>query len=215
MERLFVKICGVTNLDDALCASEAGADAIGLNFYPRSGRVIVPREAASIAKAVPAGILRVGVFVNPSREEVFSILREVKLSALQFSGNESMEQISGFGLPIYKAIHVAHRGSIAEMESYNVEAFLLDTHKEGEFGGTGKVFDWKIGLSAKRFGKIIIAGGLTPENVSDAVKTVSPYGVDVSSGVEKSPGKKDPDKIRKFIARAREANSQLRSSDNV
>ena len=211
MERLFVKICGVTNLEDALCASNWGADAVGYNFYHRSSRVISPGEAASIVAGLPPGIAPVGVFVNPSREEVLSVLREVRLSALQFSGNESPSEISGFGLPVYKAIHVAHSGSVAQMGSYNVEAFLLDTHSEGEFGGTGKVFDWEIALPAKKFGNVILAGGLTPENVADAVKTVSPFGVDVSSGVEKSSRSKDPDKIKKFVIRAREAHSQLHS----
>ncbi len=211
MERLFVKICGVTNLDDALCASTWGADAVGFNFYPRSSRVISPREAASIVAALPPGISSVGVFVNPSREEVVSVLREVKLSALQFSGNESPAEISGFRLPVYKAIHVANNGSVAAMETYNVEAFLLDTYREGEFGGTGKVFDWKIGLAAKKFGHVIIAGGLTTDNVADAVKAASPFGVDVSSGIEKSPRSKDPDKIKEFISRARAAHSQLHS----
>lgn len=211
MERLFVKICGVTNLDDALCATNWGADAVGFNFYHRSSRVISLREASTIVAGLPPGIAPVGVFVNPSREEVLSVLREVKLSALQFSGNESPAEISGFGLPVYKAIHVAHNGSVAEMESYMVAAFLLDTHREGEFGGTGKVFDWRIALAAKRFGNVIIAGGLTPENVADAIKTAAPFGVDVSSGVEKSPRSKDTDKIKKFIIRAREAHSQLNS----
>ena len=205
MGHLIIKICGVRTLDDALYAVEQGADAVGFNFYQLSKRYISPDHTAEIISSLPAGIMRVGVFVNPEREFVEAVLRNNKLSALQFSGNETPEAISEYHLPVIKAIHIANAESIGEMKSFRVDSFLLDTFRSEDFGGTGTTFDWNIAVAAKQFGKVMIAGGLTPENVADAVRKVKPYGVDVSSGVEISPGIKDHKKTKEFILRAREA----------
>ncbi len=211
MNRLFVKICGVTNADDAICALENGADAIGFNFYPSSKRYILPEQAREISEALDVSILRVGVFVNPARDYVDATMREVALNAIQFSGNESPDDVHGYKVKIFKAIHITGVESLAAMKSYAVDAFLLDTHRDGNFGGTGGTFDWDVARKAKQFGKVILAGGLTPQNVSAAVRLVRPYGVDVSSGVESLPGIKDHKKIRDFIRRAREEHAQHRA----
>ncbi len=207
MEHLFVKICGVTTLDDAMYAVEQGADAVGFNFYPLSKRYIPSDRAAEIVNLLPSRIMRVGVFVNPDRESVNAVLQDNKLNALQFSGSEAPDNISGYELPVIKAIHVANEKSILEMKSFHVDGFLLDTFRMEEFGGTGKTFDWNLAIEAKRYGKVIVAGGLSPENVADAVRTIKPHGVDVSSGVEIRPGIKDHKRIKEFIIRAREANA--------
>ena len=207
MGALFVKMCGITTGDDALAADEAGADAVGFNFYPRSKRYIAPEKAADIIGRMPAGILRVGVFVNPSPGEVQAAINNSGINALQFSGNEEPGNVSGFGLPVMKAVHITDIKSIDAMKFFSVDSYLLDTFNADEFGGTGRTFDWSIAVQAKRFGRIVIAGGLTPENVAEAVRAVKPYGVDVSSGVELRPGIKDKQKVKDFILRAREAHS--------
>mgnify|MGYP001615294890 CR=1 FL=1 len=211
MDRLFIKICGVTNADDAACAVESGADAIGFNFYPSSKRFIVPENAREISEALDVSILRVGVFVNPARDYVDATIRQVALNAIQFSGSETPDDVSGYQLRVFKAIHITGVESLAALKLYGVDAFFLDTHREGEFGGTGETFDWDVARKAKQFGKVILAGGLTPGNVSAAVRLVRPYGVDVSSGVESRPGIKDHKKIRDFIRRAREEHAQHRA----
>lgn len=205
MEPLFIKICGVTNGDDALYAAEQGAHAIGFNFFPRSKRFISLAMAGEISRGLKATIMRVGVFVSPDRDYVNDVLREVGLDAIQFSGNETPENVLRYRAKVFKAIHVLSVDSIDEMKLFNADAFLLDTHRDGEFGGTGKTFDWDLARKAKQFGKVILAGGLTPDNVADAVRLVRPYGVDVSSGVELRPGIKDHKKIKEFIRRAAEA----------
>jgi phosphoribosylanthranilate isomerase len=205
MGDLFVKICGVTILDDALSAVECGADAIGFNFYRQSKRYISPDRAAEIIDRLPANGMKIGVFVNPDREYVNAAIENSGINGLQFSGNELPEALSGYHLPVIKAIHVANAKSIRGMKSFGAITFLLDTFHEDDFGGTGKLFDWDIAVEAKRFGKVIVAGGLTPENVADVVRKIRPYGVDVSSGVELRPGVKDHKKIKEFILRAREA----------
>ena len=208
MDALFIKICGVTSLDDALAAAESGADAIGFNFYSESKRFIHPARAAEIAGRLPENVLRVGVFVNSTRQDVNRAIRDGKINGIQFSGDEPPEAVRGYRLPVFKAIHVAGEKSLEEMKAFHVERFLLDTFSSDHFGGTGVSFDWSIARKAKQFGSIIMAGGLTAENVGDAVRKVKPYGVDVSSGVETMPGVKDHSKIREFIRRAREAETK-------
>ena len=205
MQRLFVKICGITNLDDLMSAVESGADAVGINFFPGSKRYVTPGAAAKLLATIPSTVQRVGVFVDPGNNEVEEILKRVPLDVLQFSGNESPASLSGYKSKMFKAIHVINETSLDSLRSYRVDAFLLDAHSDDEFGGTGKVFDWAIVEKAKKWGKVILAGGLNPENIFGAVRSVKPYGVDVSSGVETQPGKKDHKKIREFILRAREA----------
>jgi len=207
MEELFVKICGITILDDALSAVEHGADAVGFNFYRQSKRYITPDSAAEIAEKLPAGVLRVGVFVNARRDEVDTAILRSGINGIQFSGDERPEDVLGYHLPVMKAIHISGKESIGEMKTYRAHRYLLDTFHSENYGGTGMPFDWSIAIHAKQFGAIIIAGGLTPENVADAVRMVKPHGVDVSSGVELRPGIKDRKKMGEFILRAREAHT--------
>jgi phosphoribosylanthranilate isomerase len=209
MKPLFIKICGVTNGDDASYAAEQGALAIGFNFFPHSKRFISFARAGEINRGLKATIMRVGVFVNPDREYVNNVLREVGLDAIQFSGNETPENVLQYRAKVFKAIHVLGADSIDEMKLFNADAYLLDTHRNGKFGGTGETFDWDLARRAKQFGKVILAGGLTPENVADAVRLVKPYGVDVCSGVELRPGIKDHKRIREFIRRAAEAHATI------
>lgn len=191
-------------MDDAACAVESGADAVGFNFYPSSKRFIIPEKAHEISETLDISILRVGVFVNSAPGYVDSTILQVALNAIQFSGNETPDEVSGYQLKVFKAIHITGVESLAAMKSYSVDAFLMDTHRDGDFGGTGETFDWDVARKARQFGKVILAGGLTPENVSAAVRLVRPYGVDVSSGVELRPGIKNHKKVRDFIRRARE-----------
>jgi len=200
-----VKICGLTNLEDALFAARAGADALGFIFYPKSPRYITPKEARLITAKLPPFITTVGVFVDEGPEKVNEIASEACLGALQLHGNESPAYCAYMGLSVIKALRVRGEEDIKSMASYDVSAFLLDTYKKGQIGGTGEVFDWDLAVKAKGGKKpIILSGGLTPENVAEAVKKVGPYAVDVSSGVEKSPGVKDRDKILAFIRKAKE-----------
>jgi len=199
-----VKICGVTNVADALAAAQAGADMIGLNFYEKSPRCLTIAAAAEIARALPPFVLRVGVFVNPAEDLVTRALGECGLSLLQFHGDEPSDFCTQFGLMSVKAIRVRDEGSLNSLENYHTDAFLLDAYAPGGLGGTGEKFNWELAVAAQKFAKpIFLAGGLTPENVVAAVAQVRPFAVDVSSGVESAPGKKDPAKVRAFIAAAK------------
>ena len=199
-----VKICGVTNVADALAAAEAGADMIGLNFYGGSPRHITLPQAIEIHRALPPFVLRVGVFVNPDEDLVLRALGDCGLSLLQFHGDEPSEFCTQFGAMSLKAFRIQNAESLTALEKYQTDAFLLDAHSKSGLGGTGETFNWDLAVEAQKFGKpIFLAGGLTPENVADAVRQVQPFAVDVSSGVESAPGKKDVAKVRAFIAAAR------------
>jgi phosphoribosylanthranilate isomerase len=199
-----VKICGITNPADALVAVEAGADALGFNFYDRSPRFIPTKVAAEISRALPPFTLRVGVFVNPSEELVLRAIGEGGLSLLQFHGDEPPEFCTQFGLMSMKAFRMRDAESLAELPKYPTDAWLLDAYSPDTLGGTGEKFNWNLAVEAQKFGKpIFLAGGLTPENVAEAIRQVRPFGVDVSSGVESSPGKKDPAMVRAFIKSAK------------
>jgi len=199
-----VKICGVTNVADALAAAAAGADMIGLMFYENSPRHISLATAEEISRALPPFVLRVGVFVNPAEELVLRAIGECKLSLLQFHGEETSEFCTQFGLMSVKALRVRDAESLKAMENFHTDAFLLDAFSSTTPGGTGEKFNWDLAVEAQKFGKpIFLAGGLTPENVADAVKKVRPFAVDVSSGVESAPGKKDAAKVRAFITAAK------------
>ena len=203
-----VKICGITNLEDALASCEYGADAIGFIFYRNSPRFIEPHKAGEIIKKIPPFVAAVGVFVNEDISAVNKIAREAGLNAVQLHGNESTEfceKITGRVIKSFKVKKGEAETLYHEMENYNVSAYLLYTYKEELDGGTGVVFDWDIAMEAGRLGRIILAGGLTPENVADAIKKARPYAVDVSSGVEERPGKKDLKKVREFIRKAKGA----------
>jgi len=199
-----VKICGVTSVEDAFMAAEAGADMIGLMFYDKSPRHISLPVAAEIAHAVPSLVLRVGVFVDPTEELVRSAIAECGLGLLQFHGNETSDFCTQFGLMSVKAIRIRDESSLSALANYHTDAFLLDAYSAAAFGGTGEKFNWDLAVEAKKAGKpIILAGGLRPENVAAAATYVRPLAVDVSSGVESAPGKKDPDKVRAFIKAAK------------
>ena len=198
-----VKICGITNLEDALAAAEAGADALGFVFYPESPRFIDPGKARAIIARLPAFITSVGVFVDESEDLIRRIIREGGVQVLQFHGSESPILCTRFREKAVKAIRIKDEESIKEMQMYDVDTFLLDTMVEGIKGGTGKTFNWKYAEMAKEHGRIILSGGLNPYNIGDAVRQLKPYGVDVSSGVEIKPGKKDHDRIGEFVREAK------------
>jgi len=201
-----VKICGITSVADGLAAAEAGADMIGLNFYEGSPRHVTLAAAAEIARALPPFVLRVGVFVNPDEALVTRAIAECGLNLLQFHGDETSDFCTQFGLMSVKAVRVRDAESLKTLENFHTEAFLLDACSPGALGGTGEKFNWELAVAAQKFGKpIFLAGGLTPENVADAVRLVKPFAVDVSSGVESAPGKKDAAKVRAFIAAVRAA----------
>lgn len=199
-----VKICGITSVADGLAAAEAGADMVGLMFYEQSPRHITLPEAEEIARAMPPFVLRVGVFVNPDEDEVWQAIRACGLNLLQFHGDEPAEFCTQFGMMSLKAFRMRDAESLKAMEHYQTDAFLLDAHAKGGLGGTGERFNWDLAVEAQKFGKpIFLAGGLTPENVAEAVQKVRPFAVDVSSGVESAPGKKDAAKVRAFITAAK------------
>lgn len=201
-----VKICGITSVEDALAAAEAGADAIGLMFYEKSPRCVSLEQAEMISHQLPPYILRVGVFVNPEPGLVGSAMAHCGLTMLQFHGDESNDFCGQFGLMSMKAFRVKDETTLEQLANYTTAAFLLDSYVAGKQGGTGEKFNWDLAVEAKKFGRpIFLSGGLTPENVAGAVQKVAPFGVDVSSGVEAAPGKKDHKKIRDFVAAVRAA----------
>jgi phosphoribosylanthranilate isomerase len=201
-----VKICGVTNVADALAAAGAGADMIGLNFYEKSPRQLALATAVEISRALPPFVLRVGVFVDAAPDFILRALGECNLSLLQFHGAETSEFCTQFGLMSMKAFRIRDEKSLAELTHYQTDAFLLDAHSQSGLGGTGEKFNWDLAVAAQNFGKpIFLAGGLTPENVADAVRQVRPFAVDVASGVESAPGKKDRAKVKAFIQAVRNA----------
>jgi len=194
-----VKICGITNREDAFSAVNAGADALGFVFVESSARYIVPEAAAAIIGDLPPFVTSVGVFMNASRSAILDAVKRSGIRCIQLHGDESPDDAKGYNLPVYKAFRVDETFDPKAITKFHCPAFLFDTYVPGEPGGTGKVFDWRIAVEAKRHGRIILAGGLNPENVVEAVRTVQPYAVDVNSGVEVSPGKKDPKRIKELF----------------
>jgi len=198
-----VKICGLTRLQDVQVAVAAGADALGFVFTPRSRRALQPDTALALVREVPAFVARVGLFMDQGETEVRRILERVPLSLLQFHGQEEAAYCRSFGLPYIKAVAMGSAPSLALAEQTYADAcgLLLDSHSEGQAGGTGQAFDWAeipaLGLP------LILAGGLTPANVRQAVRRVRPWAVDVSSGVEDAPGVKNADSIQTFISEAK------------
>jgi phosphoribosylanthranilate isomerase len=200
---LKIKICGITNSSDAQTAVEAGASALGFMFFEQSPRYITREKARAIIQELPPFISKVGVFVNAPRDEVKRIIEDTGIDTLQFHGEEPPEACRGFGLKTIKAFRVQGKDMLQLMPRYDVDAWLLDAFVPGQRGGTGHTFNWNLAVHARSLGTpIILAGGLTPDNVAKAVEHVEPYGLDVSSGVESSPGKKDPARIHDFIQRA-------------
>ncbi len=195
------KICGITRIEDALAAIDAGADALGFVFYPKSPRAVSVEQAQAIIAALPPFVSTVGLFVNAEREALKALLDVLPLDLIQFHGDETPEQCEGYHRPYIKALRVQAGDDIAASCAQYDKAcgILLDTYVAGVPGGTGETFDWA--LIPKRLSKpIILAGGLTSANVTQAIAQVRPYAVDVSGGVEKSKGIKDHDKIRAFLS---------------
>ena len=202
----FIKICGITNLDDALAAVDAGADALGGNFYKRSPRYVAPETARDIIDQVPAAILTVGVFVNePSPESVKTLARDAGVTAVQLHGDESPDycrQLDGYF--IIKALGAGPDFDAQHVRDYDVEAILLDTKDDALRGGTGRVFDWSIAREVSRtVPKLFLAGGLGVQNIEQAIISVEPYGVDACSKLEESPGKKNHERMRAFVETVR------------
>ena len=199
-----VKICGITRLADALVAADAGADALGFIFYQKSSRFIPMQTARDISRELPPWLARVGVFVNETEQAIQQIAQICQLTAIQLHGNESPAFCQRFSLPVIKAFRVQNENILSQLEAFSVSAWLLDSYVPGQLGGTGEVFNWQWAREAKEKGRpVILAGGLTPKNIADAVKMVQPYGVDVSSGVESTPGIKDHAMVRDFISYAK------------
>lgn len=199
--RTRVKICGITRLEDGLVAAAAGADALGLNFYSKSPRFIDTGKAKVLHSALPAFVTRVGLFVNAEAEFVKSVLAAVPLDLLQFHGDESAEYCQSFARPYLKALRMKPGLDLAAAVKPfgSAQGILVDAWSDEQFGGTGKAFDWSLLGSAVRSERLILAGGLHPGNVAEAVRAVRPWAVDVSSGVESAPGIKDKNKIEQFI----------------
>jgi phosphoribosylanthranilate isomerase len=200
-----IKICGITNIDDAMASVGLGADALGFNFYKKSPRYIEPEKAAEIIAQLPPFIVPIAIFVNEREEKILETLKTSCIHGVQFHGDETPEFCQRFGNHVIKAFQVKDKESLKHMSHYRVSAYLLDSYREGVRGGTGETFDWHLAVVAKTFGRIILAGGLNPENVAEAVKLVQPYGVDVAGGVEREKGIKDHGKLRKFITEVRRA----------
>lgn len=198
--RTRVKICGITRPDDALAAARAGADAVGLVFYAKSPRAVTIAEAQAVARALPPFVTTVGLFVDAAPDDIREVLRSVPLDRLQFHGNERPDQCRVYGRPYVKAVRMRETTDLtAVARSYHDAAGLLvDTYVEGVPGGTGRAFDWSH-LPSSLGRPLILAGGLTPDNVAEAVSRVQPWAVDVSGGVESAPGVKDAARIEAFI----------------
>lgn len=201
---LKIKICGITNLSDALLACKLGSHFLGFIFYPRSPRYISPEEAKKIIQRIPKSIKKVGVFVNEKLSVVKKISKKLNLDFLQFHGNETPSYILKFkDYKIIKAFRIKDEKSLKIIPKYDVDFYLLDTYVKRKIGGTGEVFNWDLVSQVKKFGKpIILSGGLNSQNIIRAIRKTTPYAVDVSSGVEKIPGKKDSKLVAEFIRKA-------------
>jgi phosphoribosylanthranilate isomerase len=203
-----VKICGITNSADALAAVEAGADLLGFNFYEKSPRRISEEEATKIRPEVPSKVKVVGIFVNAPPAGVFALRESVKLDAAQLHGDESVETVEEIArvFPVIKAFRVEPEFPLATLDEFpGVFAFLFDAAQTGQYGGSGRTTDWDVARRAAVERRIILAGGLKVENVAAAIRIVRPYGIDVASGVESKPGKKDHVRLREFIQEVRRA----------
>ena len=203
MSGVRIKICGVTRAEDALAAVRLGADALGFNFWPGSRRHVSPAAARAIIARLPPFVTSVGVFVNQPEGEMRATAAESGIQVFQLHGDEPPELCSRLPLPVVKAIPVDQVRTLSKLLSYEVSAFLLDTPSRG-YGGSGEPFDWSLAEGVSEVAPVILAGGLTPENVADAVRAVRPYAVDVASGVESSPGVKDVIRMSRFVTAVRE-----------
>ena len=200
-----VKICGITNVADALLAAEAGADAVGFIFVERTPRWVTPAQAAAIIRELPPFVAPVGVFWDHPAGHVKAVAEAAGLGALQFHGEESPEALIGYALPVIKTVKVSSASDLDRLSAYRVSAFLLDSGERWSEGEARRPIQWTLARHAAARGRIILSAGLTPANVAEAIAVARPWGVDVNSGVEASPGKKDAAKVREFLAAARRA----------
>jgi phosphoribosylanthranilate isomerase len=202
-----IKICGITNAEDAALAVSSGADALGFILYRKSPRCVEPGVVRAIVAGLPPFVLPVGVFVNEGAAIVRQVMDECGLALAQLHGDETPSYCHTLGRPALKALRLKDRGTFLALAEFqgraNIRGFVIDAFSEEAYGGTGQTVDWRLAAEAARAAPILLAGGLTPANVSEAIQAVRPYGVDVSSGVEARPGKKDPVKIKAFIEAAR------------
>jgi phosphoribosylanthranilate isomerase len=210
-----IKICGITRVEDALCAAREGATAIGLNFYPGSLRYVDFGLGAVIGAVIPRPILKVGVFVDETPERILDTVRAVGLDVVQLHGAESPDDCAVLEpLRVWKAFRVEEAFDPCWLAEYRCEAFLLDAAGlDGALGGTGRPFRWELARQAGRYGKIIIAGGLDGANVSEAIRAGAPWGVDASSKLERSPGVKDPTKVREYLQAAKACRAERAEKD--
>jgi phosphoribosylanthranilate isomerase len=206
-----VKICGITELEDARLAVELGASAVGFNFYRPSPRYIAPAAAAEIIRQLPPLVVPVGVFADETdAEHVAALAREAHVAAVQLHGPRFFATNCRLrNYPVIRAVAVQDAFKPEELAALHASAFLLDAFDPQLIGGTGKTIDWSLARDAKQFGPVILAGGLTPENVGQAIREVRPFAVDVASGIESAPGKKDAAKLRAFFAAVEETNDEL------
>jgi phosphoribosylanthranilate isomerase len=208
MNSIFIKICGLTRIEDVQAAVASGANAIGFVFTA-SPRRISAETAVQLSTGIPSDVLRVGLFLNQSRSEIEQVISNVRLDVLQFHGSESEQECDAHGLPWLKAVAMENAESIsqAERDFPSAMGLLLDSHSAGKRGGSGKKFDWSLSCQSSK--PLWLAGGLNPDNVAMAIRTVRPYAVDVSSGVEASPGIKDADRIQNFIKAVKDVESEI------
>lgn len=200
-----IKICGITNKIDALAAADLGVDMLGFVFYGRSKRCVDPKTVRDIANELPESILKVGVFVDEERSKVLDIASDVSLDILQFHGDETPEYCATFkdDYKVMKAFRIKDSKSLRNVNGYAADFYLFDNYEKASAGGTGKVFDWKLLKDFEVLKPFFLSGGLDPDNVDKAIMEVAPYGVDVSSGIESLPGKKDVALLKKFVTNLR------------
>jgi phosphoribosylanthranilate isomerase len=222
-----IKFCGLTSLSDATAAIELGADLLGFNFYARSPRYLSPADCRSIVQGLAGAVqqagrpvLMVGVFVNHPPEQISTLLKACGLDLAQLSGDEPAEDLHRIGPAAYKAIRpgndrLPEEAIQAALHRHSAPAFLIDASIPGEYGGTGQVADWHMARLAAGYFPLLLAGGLTPENVGQAVQVVQPWGVDVASGIERAPGKKDIHKMESFVTAVKAAGSERFSEDRA
>lgn len=216
MNRVKVKICGIRTLEEAEAAIAAGADALGFNFWPPSARYVEPSAVQEFIKKLSPLVCTVGVFVNDDANRVINIASQLRLQAVQLHGDESSEFCDRLTeIKTIKALRVDQDFDLNLIELYRVNMVLLDSSVDGNYGGTGQRFDWRIAIEAKRLAPIILAGGLTLENVGDAITRVRPEAIDVCSGVEAEPGRKDLVKLRKFMSIVAQNNALIAADDDT
>ncbi|UCF80004.1 MAG: phosphoribosylanthranilate isomerase [Acidobacteriota bacterium] len=208
---MVIKICGVTRKEDALLAVDLGAWAVGFNFYEKSPRCVTVEQAASMAARLPLGVRRVGVFVNAGRSAIERTVVRAGLDMIQLHGDEPPDMCRNWPCEVIKAMPLSSGEDAERLAAYKVYLHLADSGTGDAYGGTGKLSDWKLAAEAAARHRLLLAGGLTPENVAEAVRAVRPFGVDVASGVEREPGVKDASKMKAFFTAAREAAKETKS----